>query len=156
MSGRARGLALLAAALVLSGCAGGADPGAGPDASTSATTGDPFDLGVGDCVDATTGSGEVTEVPIVPCSAAHVGEAYAAVRMPGSGQFPGDEAVVESARGCEAPFEEFVGMPLAGSQLKVTYFRPTPESWKAGDREILCIVSDPTGPVVGTLRGASR
>ena len=156
MSGRARVLALLAGVLLLAGCGGDPDPAPTGDASSTATSADPFDLGVGDCVDTTTGSGEVTEVPVVPCTGAHLGEAFAAVQMTGDGDFPGQTAVDEAALGCQEPFEEFVGMGLAGSQLKVTYFHPTAESWATGDREILCIVSDPAGPVVGTLRDASR
>ena len=156
MSGRARALALLVGVLVLAGCGGDPDPGPTGDASSTATSADPFDVGVGDCVDTTTGSGEVTEVPVVPCDRAHVGEVFAAVQMTGDGDFPGQTAVDEAARGCEEPFEEFVGVVLADSQFKVTYFHPTAQSWEIGDREILCIVSDPAGPVVGTLRDASR
>ena len=156
MSGRARRAVLFAGLLLAGGCSDGGPPAAAPDTSTTATSADAFAVGVGDCVDATTGSGEVTGVPVVSCDEPHVGEAYAEVRMTGSGSFPGEDAVVESARGCEAPFERFVGVSLAGSQLQVTYFHPTPESWRMGDREILCIVSDPAGPVVGSLRGAAR
>lgn len=155
MSGAARSLGVLAL-LLAAGCSGAPEPGPTSTAGPTSSSTDPFDVDVGDCVDSTSGAGEVTEIPVVPCGEPHVGEAYAAVRMPDGADFPGDAAVVESARGCEEPFEEFVGVPLAGSQLRVTYLHPTAGSWAAGDREILCIVSDPGGPVRGSLRGAGR
>ncbi len=125
-------------------------------ATRSASAVDPFDVSVGDCIDEATGQGELTSVPVVDCSTPHLGEAYASVRMSGGSAFPGLDAVGEAAQGCEAPFLEFVGRPLAGSTLRVTYLHPTEESWRAGDREILCVVSDPAGPVTGTLEGATR
>lgn len=156
MSGRARAVGVLAGVLLLAGCSGAPDTLPSPSGTPTRSSADPFDIDVGDCVESTTDAGEVTRIPVVPCSEPHVGEAYAAVRMPGGADFPGEEAVVESARGCEEPFEQFVGVELLGSQLKVTYFHPTAQSWATGDREILCVVSDPTGPVVGSLRGANR
>lgn len=155
MTGAARAFAVLAVLLSLAGCADDPVPAEpAPDPTSSSL--DPFEIGVGDCVDSTTGAGEVTQVPVVSCSEPHVGEAYESVTMTGDGEFPGDEAVVEAARGCEEPFEDFVGVALAVSQLKVTYFHPTAESWATGDREILCIVSDPLRPIQGSLRNANR
>ncbi len=155
MTGGARALVALAVLLTLTACS---DDPAPVDERPSPTISsvDPFDVSVGECVEATTGAGEVTEVPVVPCSAPHVGEAYESVTMEDAEVFPGDEAVVEAARGCEEPFEEFVGVALAVSQLKVTYFHPTAESWAKGDREILCIVSDPVGATEGSLRDENR
>jgi hypothetical protein len=122
----------------------------------TASSGDPFDVTVGDCIDESTGEGELTTVPVVDCAAPHLGEAYASVRMTGGATFPGLDAVAEAAQGCGEPFQEFVGRPLAGSTLRVTYLHPTEQSWQAGDREILCVVSDPAGPVTGSLEGATR
>lgn len=154
MAGGARALVALAV-LLLAACDVDPSP-TEPDPAPTSSSVDAFEIGVGDCVDTTTGSGEITEVPVVPCSRPHVGEAYESVTMPGDGVFPGDQAVVEAARGCEEPFEEFVGVALAVSQLMVTYFHPTAQSWDTGDREILCIVSDPVGLVTGTLQDAGR
>lgn len=155
MTGGARALVALAVLLTLTACSD--DPAPAQDSpSPSVSSVDPFDVTVGECVGATTGAGEVTEVPVVPCSAPHVGEAYESVTMDDAEVFPGDEAVVEAARGCEQPFEDFIGVALAVSQLKVTYFHPTAESWAKGDREILCIVSDPVGATSGSLRDEDR
>ena len=76
--------------------------------------------------------------------------------MDDAATFPGLDAVAAAAQGCAEPFQEFVGRPLTGSALRVTYLHPTEQSWRAGDREILCVVSDPAGPVTGTLEGATR
>lgn len=131
-------------------------PPTAPTATAAPTSVNPFGVVVGDCIDEVTGAGELTSVPVVDCGAPHLGEAYAFVRMRGGAAFPGLDAVAVAARRCEEPFQEFVGRPLAGSALRVTYLHPTDRSWRAGDREILCVVSDPTGPVTGTLEGAAR
>ena len=40
--------------------------------------------------------------------------------------------------------------------LEVTYFHPTADPWESGDREILCIVSDPAVEVLESLEDADR
>lgn len=131
-------------------------PTATSTGTRTSTSVDPFDVVVGECIDEATGEGELTSVPVVDCTAPHLGEAYAVVRMDDAPTFPGLDAVATAAQGCAEPFEEFVGRPLDRSALRVTYLHPTERSWRAGDREILCVVSDPAGPVTGTLEGATR
>ena len=49
-----------------------------------------------------------------------------------------------------------VGDCISAFELEVQYLSPTESSWAMGDREIVCTVLDPAGPVTGTLEGANR
>ena len=72
-------------------------------------------------------------------------------------EFPGDSSLKETADAfCISEFETFVGAAYTESELSVTYFAPTQDSWdRSGDREVLCwVVSNE--PVTGTLAGAAR
>ena len=64
------------------------------------------------------------------------------------------EAIVQEQ--CLTSFEGFVGMPYEESALEVTWLEPTPESWEQGDRELVCMITDPAGDVTGSLEGANR
>jgi hypothetical protein len=86
----------------------------------------------------------------------HVGEIYDSVEVAQSEKFPGDAELTRQAGACEKSFEDFIGKPYAESTLKINYFHPTTESWERGDREILCIVENPAGTVVGSLKGTGR
>ena len=118
---------------------------------------DVFALGVGDCVtDETEMTGEVTEVPIIDCNEPHASEVFHSFMMTDS-ELPdeaGIEAIVQDQ--CLPAFQSFVGLDYDDSVLEVNYLSPTPDSWEAGDRELLCLVYDPSGDVTGTLAGANR
>lgn len=118
---------------------------------------DVFSIKVGDCLEDASFSGEVMDVPIVPCSEPHDAEAYLSSLLP-DGDFPGDEAVqAEADEACAgAAFEEFVGLPFEESTLSYTYLSPTEASWAAADREILCMVLDPAGKTEGSLEGSKK
>ena len=129
-------------------------------ATTEDTTGpedaDVFSLEVGDCLDEDTAGSEVDEVPLVPCEQSHVSEIFYshmidAPDLPDSAEM---ETIVTDV--CLPEFESFVGLPYAESVLEVTWLEPTQGSWDSGDRELLCMVIDPAGPVTGSLAGANR
>lgn len=118
---------------------------------------DVFALGVGDCVtDESEMTGEVTEVPIIDCNEPHASEVFHSFMMTDS-ELPdqtGIETIVQEQ--CLPAFQSFVGLDYYDSVLEVNYLSPTPDSWDAGDRELLCLVYDPSGNVTGTLAGANR
>jgi hypothetical protein len=116
---------------------------------------DVFDLGVGDCVASETAGDVVEEVPIVSCEEPHLSEVYfshiiEADELPDEA---GMQTLVEDV--CLTEFQNFVGLDYYESALEVTWLEPTPESWEAGDHELLCLVQDPSGNVTGTLEGAN-
>jgi len=93
-------------------------------------------------------------VPIVDCSQPHQGEIYALPQLP-DGEFPGDEAVQQTAQeecGGQA-FTDYVGVPFQQSEFEVTFLLPSAVTWADGDREIACLIAS-TEP--GSARGANR
>ncbi len=114
---------------------------------------DAFALQVGDCLDDGTATGEVQTVPTVPCAGPHDSEIYSAHQL-GKSAYPGVDAVIEQAEAlCLPAFDQFVGEPYLDSRFDFSYYYPTDQSWANGDREVLCVIYDPEGPVVGSLAG---
>lgn len=154
-------VALGVAVVLLSGCSA-VGPFVGPDDPVRDDTGqiiepneqtDAFAIQVGDCLNDASASGEVTTVPTVPCDAPHDSEVFAAFELGESG-YPGEDVVVGKAEAaCLPAFDEFVGEPYVESRFDFAFYYPTEASWASGDREVLCIIYDPAGPVTGSLRG---
>lgn len=157
-------MAIGVAAIVLSGCSS-ISPLFPPDEPVRDDNGqivepneqtDAFALQVGDCLNDGSATGEVTTVPTVPCSEPHDSEVYAAFEL-GQSSYPGEEIVQGKADAqCLTAFDQFVGEPYLESRLDFAYYYPTAESWASGDREILCVIYDPEGPVTGSLRGVTE
>ena len=64
------------------------------------------------------------------------------------------ESIVQDQ--CVGEFESFVGLSYDQSALEITWLEPTPESWERGDRELVCMITDPAGQTTGSLEGANR
>ncbi|UYN83897.1 MAG: septum formation family protein [Microcella sp.] len=112
---------------------------------------DAFALLVGDCIDGLGSLGEISTVATVPCDAEHEGEVYASIVVSGT-SFPGSDALVSRAEiECRAALEQLVGVTYFETPLDFVYLAPTADSWSADDREILCVVVDPSGPRRGSL-----
>ena len=127
-----------------------------PPTSAGPEDADVFTLAVGDCLVDATAEGEVREVPVVPCDQPHTSEIYYSHTL-GGDTLPSQseiEDIVDAE--CVSRFEGFVGIPYPDSALLVTWLEPTPGSWAAGDRDLLCLASGPAGEVVGTLEGTNR
>lgn len=162
---RARAMALLAitaAAVALSGCTmigqlTNSTPRDASGAPTAANTNaDVFSIKVGDCLDDASSTGTVTTAPIVPCNQPHDSEAYTSVQMK-DGAFPGADAVTTQANEtCAAAYPAFIGIPYDDSDLSISYYFPTKESWANGDRQIMCTVYDNGVKTTGTLKNAKR
>lgn len=148
-------LIAVAAGLALAGCSLLGDV-FGPQVGTETDDGvitDVFTIKVGDCLnDASLSDGEISTVPTVPCSEPHDSEAYHAFNL-ADGAFPGQEAIEQAAfEGCDAAYEAFIGIAFEQSQYDWAYYFPTQASWGEGDREILCIIYDPSGAkITGSL-----
>lgn len=111
---------------------------------------------VGDCLDSTTNS-TVSQVPIVPCAEEHDEEVFGSFTLP-PGEFPAAETLEsEGWEQCDALFAEYIGLPYEESALEYYTLSPTQDSWESrNDRVVSCIVSDPAGPMTGSLKGAAR
>lgn len=117
--------------------------------------GDVEALAVGDCFDEPAASIDLEAVPVVPCDEPHRYEVVGTVALPDSvGPGPGlEEAAVEA---CAAPFAAYLGVRPEESTLRSAALVPTMQGWEDGDREALCLVTDPDGSLVGSIAGAGR
>ena len=142
----ARMWAAVAAALVVlataSGCSWfGGDSGSGKNVST-------FKLKSGDCmVPPAKVKAELSKVQVVPCTSPHTQEVYASVKFTGdnagaNAPYPGDDTLKKFADGqCAQLYQRYVGVAYPDSSLFFTYLLPSPRSWQAGDRSVVCVVT---------------
>ncbi len=156
----AAGLAAVGA-LFLSGCGvldGGSEPNRDDSGSVTEAVedGDVFAIEVGDCLNDSSSTGEISEVPITPCGEPHDSEAFHAFDLAGD-TYPGDAEIETEAAACQTEFEAYVGTAYEESSLEINYYSPTEQSWnELEDREILCLVYDPEGKTTGTLKDSAK
>jgi hypothetical protein len=125
-------------------------------AATACGSASVFDLAVGDCFDDPASGGEVSSVESVDCAEPHDNEVYAVYDYDGD-EYPGEEAMTAAAdEGCEARFEDYVGIGYFDSELYSTHLTPTQDSWDEGDREIVCVLYEPGVKLEGSMEGAAR
>ncbi len=123
---------------------------------TEAGDADVFSMAVGDCLTDGSTTGQVSEVPVVPCSEPHASELFHSYQIPAATLPAAAEMEAIVAEQCVGNFESFVGLAYEQSTLEVTWMEPTSGSWDDGDRELLCLVYDPAGDVTGSLAGVAR
>lgn len=136
-----------------------------PATTTAADEVSVFDLAVGDCFTAAPtdddGGALVTTAAIVDCDEPHLAEVILIGELPNpAGEpFPGVEARDEAAEQlCQPAFDDYVGVPLAASELGLLWLAPTEETWEdQDDREVTCAVQSLDGePLVGSVRDSQR
>jgi len=144
----------VAASVLAAGCASGIRDSAGR--VTAPITTDSYSVRVGDCLGKLP-SESTASLQLLPCEEPHYWEAFATATLTGD-DFPGNAGVREqAASACQDAFTEFVGVAAGKSKLALTMLTPTSETWtQADDRAVVCLVGNPGGGVVGTLRGTGR
>jgi hypothetical protein len=122
-----------------------------------------FDLEIGDCFTAATSDGDtgplVTTAEVVSCDEPHLAEVILIDEIDAGDDepFPGVEARDEAAEElCQPAFTDYVGTPLAASELGLLWLAPTDESWTdQGDRAVTCAVQSLDGdPLTGSVEGS--
>jgi hypothetical protein len=101
---------------------------------------DAFSMQIGDCFnDQSSLSGEVSDVPGVPCDQPHDNEVYSIFDLT-MADWPGDEQANEVAdAGCLKRFEAAIGATYEESVLMITTLIPSKGSWaQINDREVVC------------------
>ncbi|MGH8883958.1 MAG: septum formation family protein [Egibacteraceae bacterium] len=118
------------------------------------------DLSVGDCYDDLLG-GNVQSVPLIDCNRPHRNEVFSKLRIDLGPDvaYPGvtelRRTVGDRCKG--QSFTAFVGTHYySGSPLLVDTIFPSPTTWAKGDRDVICVVSDPAGPMTSTMRDSGR
>ena len=97
---------------------------------------------VGECISSDDLDGdEITSLPTFSCDEPHDFEVYEVKDLP-DGEFPGDDAVMDSAEElCLAAFEPYVGAEYDESELLLNFITPTQATWESDeDREVLCLL----------------
>lgn len=82
---------------------------------------------------------------VVQCAAPHTYEIYTAsvyADDTGNGSYPGEDGIRQAAeQWCFDQFESFIGEPWVRSPFELHTFWPTEQSWRQGDRKMLCAVT---------------
>jgi len=150
----AAGLAagLLAIAALLAGCASGAPLPTDTPAPTPTETTTPLtDLAAGDCYDQA-GQGVVL---VLDCDEAHSYEVFASLLLDDPA-YPAETLEATARDRCRTAFSAFIGIEYDASELVLRYVAPSAATWEQGDREILCVVTDPVDRTIGSLADALR
>jgi hypothetical protein len=116
------------------------------------------DLRLGDCYDGGTG-GTVTNVQPRSCADPHDAEVFGIAIYPGGpgAPYPGADGVEAfAAERCPVLFRDYVGIELETSVLVDGYLTPTEDSWKEGDRSVVCFLTAAEGKLTGSMRAARR
>lgn len=119
---------------------------------------------VGSCFDSTvrpdgTGGGDVVDIDLLSCTQPHPKEAIEILAIPGGrlDPYPGREQISDQASpSCRDAFEVVTGRELfAGDELTMSFILPSPESWRAGDRRLVCEIRRADGqPLIGSIAAA--
>ena len=117
----------------------------------------------GQCfVSPTTVHAELSKISRTPCSAKHNQEAYATVgyvAADGSkvSAYPGNDLLTKFAQGaCAQRFGPYVGVDYLDSSLYFTYLLPSPRSWQADDRNVICFVTTAGGTLDSSVKGSKK
>ncbi|KRA29857.1 MULTISPECIES: septum formation family protein [unclassified Nocardioides] len=109
----------------------------------------------GDCLQIPAARGEDDPDRLVACTERHDAEVTHRVDLTDP-RFPGVRAIDRIAEVCTGkPFQEYVGAAFSTARLDVSYYYPTAETWREGARAIVCTVTDPQGPMKGSVKGSA-
>jgi len=114
-------------------------------------------LAVGTCFDDPPSFDAVTDVTVRDCASPHDKEVIALQDIDDEA-FYGDDHIEAISEGfCVGSFYGYVGVRYLDSPYDVGWFAPTIDSWRSGDREVICFVFDPAGnKITGSLNGAAQ
>jgi hypothetical protein len=150
-------VAVVGLAVTLGGCGGTTQQNSdNPSSPTPSQTAEPTptpapeyqafeDLEVGDCFDPVRDMDDDSLLAgmMLDCEEPHLMQVFGIemLNAPAGQPYPGEAEVDQQAwDACLPAFEEFVGIAFDDSKLSASYYWPTPESWLAGDRSVLCLI----------------
>lgn len=158
--GAGRRVAAVAVALLVAGCGQGGPARSDDGGVVTPGAVDAFDVSIGDCFMDDFGGealAQVEDIDAVPCDQPHRNEVFDLFDLP-DGEFPGEEELIrQSQEKCGERFTDFAGIDQHETRLDLAYLFPTQMTWDTqGDREVVCTVYDPNGPVRGSIEGAGE
>jgi Septum formation len=102
-------------------------------------------LTTGDCFKGWTEKGSYT-ITRVDCRSPHEEEVTGKFNLSGS-RYPGDNAVDKAGDArCKKYFTRYVGIDWDSSAYNYDYATPDSDSWRYGDRLVICVADDPNHP----------
>jgi len=134
------------AALALVACGGDAEK----QAQTLPTI---DDLAIGTCGAPAEEGGFVREFAVAPCDGPHATEIAGRYTLPDA-EYPGSSRLRrETQTACIPIFNQYVGRSYWFSDFELRTVSPSPSSWAAGDRVVVCLVVGENG---APLESAAR
>ncbi|MFD0537956.1 DUF4190 domain-containing protein [Actinomadura luteofluorescens] len=136
------------AAFALSGDGSSGGAGATPKVTqTKPKEVDAKKMKVGDCINDNSGATstateepvEVESVKIVPCAGPHDGEVTAVFRLKGFVMPPEARLQQLASNGCKLRTQARINRDPAARGIANSYYYPTADSWKSGDRVVTCV-----------------
>lgn len=116
-----------------------------------------FNFVVGDCITDLPKGETIEKATGVPCSQKHEYEVYKETFVEDESEEMPSDLGDQADQFCYDEFEKFVGEPYDTSTLEFFSLSPSPESWKAGDKELTCLISEAdAATTTGTLANAKR
>ena len=116
-----------------------------------------FSFQAGDCIsNLDMDAMNIEKATGVPCAQKHQAEVFAETYFADNSETRPAEFNDKGNLYCDSQFATFVGRNYEDSTLDYIMLYPLDQGWKDGDREITCIIFDPAGFVIGSLRGANR
>ncbi|WP_433474603.1 DUF4190 domain-containing protein [Spirillospora sp. CA-142024] len=137
------------AAFVLQGGDSSDDGGATPKVTqTKPEKVDAQEMKVGHCINDNSGATsstatdapvEVESVKIVPCTQPHDGEVMAVFKLRQAVMPPEAQLQQLASTGCKARTQARINRDPAARGIANSYYYPTADSWKSGDRVVTCV-----------------
>ncbi|MEU5220302.1 DUF4190 domain-containing protein [Streptomyces sp. NPDC020807] len=122
----------------------------------AARTRSTFSLRTGQCFDDNGGPGAdySTDVEVLDCDEPHRGEVSGSFRITGHDGWPGEKAIFQQAdeRCDEIGFAYAMDSWAIPGELWISYYYPTDDSWRDGDRTVTCTFASDKKPVTGSVR----
>lgn len=118
-----------------------------------------LELKTGQCIESL-GTGSVSSVQTVDCAKEHGNEVFAIVQYPAGKDdpFPGDQPIRDRANAdCPPAFQAYVGKAFDQSEFYIFSLTPSADTWKSGDRAIVCTLTLPNdAKLTGSMKGSNR
>lgn len=152
---------------LLAGCAGAVSPTVSPSATAPAPSAsplydDPDHLTIGQCFDPIEDKDDqsLLAASLKSCDEAHLAEMIGMPTLPDAAEapYPGDSQVADAAeKECLSAFSDYVGVAYEQSKVLGWFYYPSPETWAAGDRLVLCtVIASEIAPLTRSVKGSRQ
>jgi hypothetical protein len=144
--------------------AGGSPPLESPTAAATPTASPEYqstdELAVGDCYDPIEDRDDeaLLAARMLDCAGLHRAEVFAISDLAGgpTSAFPTAELHMLAESLCDKAYADYVGVAIEVSRYGYVWYGPTEDQWRAGNREIMCVIDNGGRPMVGSAKGLRR